>query len=244
MRLAAVLCFVLLPLAAGAAGVDNALYARLLAAHNHDGLVDYQGLLQDRAGLSRYLDQLAAVDPHALDSDEAKAFYVNLYNAATLELILRHYPVESIKDIGTWFTSPWEIEFVRLDGERVSLDHIEHDILRPRFGDPRIHFAVNCASMSCPPLFGEPFEGERIDRQLDLATRRFINDSGQNRLQGNTLLVSRLFDWYQEDWGGEEEVAGFVVRYAEGQFRRELQARRDNLELEYADYDWSLNEVP
>ena len=170
--------------------VDHGLYGELLKAHVKDGVVDYQGFKNDEAQLDRYLEMLAATHTKTLSSDEQFAFYINAYNAWTIKLILSDYPgIKSIKDLGSFFSSPWKKEIAHLDGKKVSLDYIEHDILRPRFKDPRIHFAVNCASKSCPPLLWEPYRGDILDRQLTTVTERFINDPQRNRLQGETLYV-------------------------------------------------------
>ncbi|WP_029894683.1 DUF547 domain-containing protein [Desulfohalovibrio reitneri] len=236
-------CLLCLPLSAEG-GVDNSLYADLLAEHvTADGLVDYQGLRADQAKLANYLDVLARTEPDVLPRLERKAFFINTYNAWTLKLILDHWPVDSIKDIGGWFGSPWDIEFIPLDENQVSLDHIEHDILRPEFNDPRIHFAVNCASMGCPKLMDEPFSAGRLDEQLDRRTWATINDPDYVRLEGGTLYVSEIFDWFQEDWGGEDEVALFVKRFADKGLASRIGAVGNDLELKYIDYDWSLNDA-
>jgi hypothetical protein len=121
----------------------------------------------------------------------------------------------------------------------VTLDHIEHDILRPRFKDPRVHFAINCASKGCPPLLGQPFTADRLDQQLDFAARRFINDTRFNRLEDNTLYVSRIFKWFGEDF--DHDIIGFFRRYAEGSLKSRLDAVKSGIDVSYLDYDWSLN---
>ena len=135
------------------ADVDNRIYAELLQRYVKDGIVDYRGFKSDEAQLDRYLEILAQVDPQALPSDERFAFYVNAYNAWTIKLILTHYPgIRSIKEAGSLLRSPWKKPLARINGEVLTLDEIEHEILRPRFRDPRVHVAVNCASKGCPPL--------------------------------------------------------------------------------------------
>lgn len=231
----------LLTTSAGAA-VDNSLYATLLGRYVHNGRVDYQGLQKDEAVLDDYLDVLAAVDPNALSRKERFAFYINAYNAWTIKLILSRYPdIRSIKDLGGLFSSPWKKEIARIDGRVLTLDQIEHDILRKQFKDPRIHFAVNCASKGCPPLLGEPFVGERLDRQLDRAATGFINNPRYNRLEGDTLMVSKIFDWFAEDFN--DDVIGFFLLYAEPTLRQQLKANRSRIGIEYLDYDWSLNGI-
>ncbi|MFZ7124594.1 MAG: DUF547 domain-containing protein [Desulfobacterales bacterium] len=226
--------------AAAAAEVDHSAFGSLLREHLHGSLADYDGFKRDEALLDTYLDHLAAVEVGQLPANEQFAFYVNAYNAWTIKLILTGWPgVESIKELGSLFRSPWKKNFVRLRSGMVSLDHIEHEILRPRFQDPRVHFAVNCASIGCPPLYPEPFTAERLDAQLDDATRSFINDPGYNRLENGTLFVSSIFKWYAEDFEGG--VLPFFLKYADGPLREALEARKESIVIDYLDYDWSLN---
>ena len=230
---------VLLPKVAAAAHAYQ-VFGELLTQYNQDGRVDYAGLKQEEARLDRYLESLARVDPGALTRNDRFAFYVNAYNAWTIKLILSGYPgVESIKDLGSLLKSPWKRKFVKINGATVSLDHIEHDILRPEFKDPRVHFAVNCASRGCPPLYGEPFAGDKLDAQLDAVTGRFINDPRYNRLEENTLYVSRIFKWFGEDFN--DDIIGFFERYASPALKAAITARRPALDIRYLDYDWSLN---
>ena len=228
--------------AATASTVNHDTYAVLLDRHLNRGLVDYKGLQQDEGLLDQYLTALAAVSPDSLSSDERLAFYINAYNAWTLKLILSRYPdIESIKDLGTLFSSPWKKKIARIGGETLSLGYIEHEILRKEFKEPRIHFAINCASMSCPPLQAQPYTGEGIDAQLNKATSAFVNDASANRLEGETLRVSKIFDWLSEDFNGD--VLSFFVRYAEDPLRSELVEKRERIKIAFNRYDWSLNAV-
>ena len=230
------------PVAFAAAGGDNSLYADLLTRHVRDGRVDYRGVQQDEVLLDRYLKSLAAVDPQALSPDERFAFYVNAYNAWTIKLILSRYPeIDSIKDLGTLFSSPWKKKIASIQGDLLTLDQIEHDILRKAFKDPRVHFAVNCASKGCPPLLPEPYTGSRLDAQLDQVARAFINDPQYNRLEGDVLWVSRIFDWFAEDFG--DDIIGYFLNYAEAPLRDELIKNRERIRVRHLDYDWSLNDV-
>ena len=219
---------------------DHHILDDLLRQYNHQGQVDYAGLKQEEAQLDAYLDALAEIDPLSLAGDEQYAFYINAYNAWTIKLILKEYPdVASIKDYGSLFKSPWKKKFVNIKGEIVTLDHIEHDILRPQFRDPRVHFAINCAAKSCPPLYREAFEGKRLHAQLDDAARRFVNDGRFNRLEGNTLYVSSIFKWFKEDFNGD--IVGFFEEYALPELKEAISANRQHLKVKYLDYDWSLN---
>jgi len=221
--------------------VDNSLYAELLQKYVQDGGVDYKGLKTEEQKLDQYLDILNKTNPENLSRDERLAFYINAYNAYTLKLILEHYPVESIKDIGGFFSKPWSIEFAKVGGKTLTLDEIEHDIIRPRFQDARVHFAVNCASKSCPPLISEPYSGDKVDQQLEENTRAFLNDPQHTYLEGDTLWVSRIFKWFGGDFN--DDPLSFVLKFAEGEFKERLEARKDEIEVEYLDYDWSLNEA-
>jgi hypothetical protein len=224
------------------ATVDHSLYGELLHKYVKDGVVDYQGFKNEEAKLDEYLTVLENTNVKELSRNEQFAFYVNAYNAWTIKLILSAYPeIESIKDLGNIFKSPWEKEIARINGKVLTLDHIEHEILRGQFKDPRVHFAVNCASKSCPPLISEPYRGSTLNRQLDDATRAFINDPTSNYLKGNKLYVSRIFKWFSEDFN--DDVLGFFLRYAEGNFKKRLESQKNNLKIVYLSYDWSLNDA-
>ena len=222
--------------------VDNSLYGELLKNYVRDGKIDYAGFKAEEAKLDRYLKILENIDPAKLSRNEQFAFYANAYNAWTIKLILSGYPgVTSIKDLGSLLKSPWKKKIVRIDGKVISLDHVEHEILRPRYKDPRVHFAINCAAKSCPPLRPEPFSGYILDRQLDDSTRSFINDPQSFRLEGNDLYVSRIFKWFSEDFN--EDVFGFFLKYTTGNLKKELKAKSDRINVKYLQYDWSLNEM-
>ena len=127
----------------------------------------------------------------------------------------------------------------RIDGDVITLDDIEHNILRPRFKDPRVHFAINCASLSCPSLASEPYVGSTLDRQLDDATRGFINNPKRNYFEGNTLYVSQIFKWFKEDFN--EDIVGFFIKYADEGLKKELEIKKQAIKISYLRYDWSLN---
>ncbi len=228
------------PDAAAADAVDHAVFGGLLGKHVRNGFVDYAGFKADEARLDQYLSTLEKVDPESLARNEQFAFYINAYNAWTIKLILTGYPgLKSIKDLGSIFQSPWKKELVRLNGKTLTLDDIEHKILRPTFKDPRVHFAINCAAKSCPPLVSEPFRGGTLDSQLDKATRAFVNAAGSYRLEGDTLWVSSIFKWFAEDFNADP--AAFYRKYAEGDLKKILEGKREHLKVKYLDYDWSLN---
>jgi hypothetical protein len=225
-----------------AEGVDNRLWGELLQRHVKGGAVDYSGIQKEENTLDRYLEILAAVKPNALDDKERMAFYINLYNAWTVKLILGKYPdVKSIKELGTLFASPWKKKIVRVDGKVITLDDVEHNILRPVFKDPRVHFAVNCASKGCPPLRPEPYSGGTLDAQLDDASISFLNDPERNRLEGNVLHVSKIFKWFKGDF--TEGVPAFFRKYAKGDLLRMLTEKKGDIKVKHLDYDWSLNDL-
>ena len=220
--------------------VDNGLFGELLRDHVENGVVDYQGFKNEGAKLDQYLKILEKVDTNRLSRNEQFAFYVNAYNAWTIKLILSGYPgIKSIKDLGSAFRSPWKKKISYIDGDILTLDNIEHDILRPRFKDPRVHFVVNCASKGCPPLRSEPYEGRVLDQQLDEMTSAFINQPEMNRLEGPNLYVSSIFKWFSKDFN--KDVIGFFLKYADGDLKKGLEANKERIKIKYLDYDWSLN---
>jgi hypothetical protein len=220
--------------------VDNSLYAELLSDYVNQGIVDYQGFKKEEKKLDAYLDVLAAVDPEKLSRHNRFAFYINAYNAWTIKLILTGYPgVKSIKDLGSIFSSSWKKKICRINGKMLSLDEIEHDILRPTFKDPRVHFAVNCASKGCPKLISTPYEGDILESQLNEAARAFINNPEKNYLKDNTLYVSSIFKWFAEDF--DHDIPAFLKKYADDELKRQLSEKSGDINVKYLDYDWSLN---
>lgn len=246
LNLSLILLFVtVIGSAPGIAGVtvDNSIYAELLSKYVHNGAVDYDALKKEEPRLEQYLKQLEGVDPQELSREEQFALYINAYNAWTIKLILGGYPgLDSIKDLGSIFKSPWKKKIVRINGEILTLDNIEHDILRPRFKDPRVHFAINCAAYSCPPLRSEPFQGSRLDEQLDDSTREFVNNPGRTYFKDNTLYVSKIFKWFSEDFNDDPYT--FVSRYATGPLKKDIETSGSKGNIKYLHYDWSLNNKP
>ncbi|WP_022662704.1 DUF547 domain-containing protein [Paucidesulfovibrio longus] len=208
------------------------------------GLVDYATLAGETARLDAFLALLASARPEEMSAEQSLAFHIDLYNAATLHLILTRYPdLKSIKDIGSWFESPWSIEFVNYAGRKVSLDYIEHEVLRRRFADPRIHFALNCSAVSCPPLRAELYAPDRVDGQLDDAARAFVNDPDAVFVRDGELFLSRIFRWYAEDFAQGAEA--FVRGLAGPELLRAMDQASEGgtLRLRYLPYDWSLNDL-
>ena len=220
--------------------VDHGIYATLLEKYVKQGQVDYRGFKTDEAKLDQYLKVLEKTDSDKLSPNDQFAFYINAYNAWTIKLILSGYPgVKSIKALGSILKSPWKKKICRIDGDVITLDDIEHGILRPRFKDPRVHFAINCAALSCPPLISEPYQGSTLDRQLDNSAQNFISNPQRNYLKGNTLYVSKIFKWFARDFNNDS--IGFFLKNAKKELKKELETQRGRIRIKYLRYDWSLN---
>jgi len=190
-----------------------------------------------------YLEVIDSTNPSALSNSDRLALYINAYNAYTVKLILDNFkdgkPVSSIKSLGGFFSGPWKISFCRIGGEIYTLDNIEHDIIRPLFREPRIHFAINCAAKSCPPLISIAYEGDTLEEQLDKNAVAFVNNKKFNRLDGSTLYVSKIFKWFAEDFNND--ILRFVREHARGELKRTLESLGESVEIKYLQYDWSLN---
>lgn len=223
----------------------HAAFTTILSKHVKSELVDYASLKRNPAPLNAYLDTLAAVPESAFnkwDKTQQMAFLINLYNAATLKLIIDHYPIQSIKDIGSALKGPWKQQVVRLFGKIESLDHIEHDLLRPKYKDPRVHFAVNCASIGCPSLRAEAFQASKLDAQLDEQGRIFLRDTTKNRLDAEikTLYLSEIFYWFKADFTSKSgTVEKFASNYVTDADRKVIQ--QGGLTIKNTKYDWNLN---
>lgn len=219
-------------------------YGAFLAAHVRGGVVNYAGIKADMARLDATLERMAAENPEAMARPDRVALYINAYNLWTIRLIMDHWPgIASIKAAGGFLASPWKRAFVRLGGRTLSLDDIEHGILRRQYPDPRLHFVLNCASKSCPPLLSVPYRGEVLDAMLEQRSRACLNDPAGARVDGGRLRLIRIFDWYAEDFGGRDGQWGFVRRFAGPTLGAALDALTDRRPV-YDDYDWTLNDAP
>jgi Protein of unknown function, DUF547 len=254
----------LLPVRAQSFDQSHAAWTALLRKHvrllraGQATQVHYAGFAADRAALKAYLDSLSAVPAAAFTAwskAERQAFLTNAYNAFTVELILtRHPDLKSIKDLGSLLSSPWKPKWIALLGTKVSLDDIEHAMLRKRgdYDDPRVHFAVNCASIGCPALREEAFVAARLDAQLDEQTLRFMSDRTRNRYnaQRGRLELSKIFDWFGDDFRlghrGIASLPAFAARYADqladAPADRE-RIRAGGVDIAFLDYDWALNDA-
>ncbi|WP_405597520.1 MULTISPECIES: DUF547 domain-containing protein [unclassified Pseudoalteromonas] len=227
--------------------------------HNHSTEVDYAAIKREQAQLKTYLDSLTAVTQSEFDAWEKPkqlAFLINAYNAWTVELIVsnlasKEYPdLKSIKDLGSFFSSPWSKEFVPLLGKTRSLDEIEHDLIRGsgKYNDPRIHFAVNCASIGCPALREEAYTATDLESQLQEQTVRFLSDMTRNMAQENTLSVSSIFKWYGDDFEkgfrGANTLQQFFLQYPDALKlipAQQKALRNDDMKVKFLDYNWDLN---
>lgn len=216
-------------------------YASLLERYTSEGrkfgkelvLVDYGSLAQSEE-FAELVDAVRRFDVSRLSSREERlAFYINAYNILTIQLILDHRPVESIRDIGNFLRGPWDLVMLENADGRLTLDDIEHKIIRP-MGEARIHFAVNCASISCPDLRREPYTAEALEAQLEAQTRKFLGQQGKGiEVRDGTAHLSRLLDWYEEDFEDAGGVEKFVRKYAQVIDFKDIDADQD--------YDWRLN---
>lgn len=222
---------------------NHAQWDALLKKHvNQEGLVNYKGFIKDKQQLESYLKllQTKTPDPKSWNKEEQLAFWINAYNAYTVKLIIDNYPLKSIQELDSKVAAPtaksiWDHKFIPLLGKKMSLNMIEHDILRKEFNEPRIHFAINCASISCPVLLNEAFTASKLERQLDKQTNRFINDPSKNKLSAKSPKVSSIFNWFGDDFKKNESLIHFLNRYAKVKID-------PNATLTFLAYNWDLNE--
>lgn len=210
--------------------------------------VDYGRAKGEPSLLDAYLKDVEALSKsqyEALSGKEKLAFLINAYNALTVKWILMHYPIKSIKDTGSLFSSPWKKKFFKLFGEDQSLDGIEHGMIRHDFDEPRIHFAVVCASKGCPALKGEAYVAGKLEEQLESSANNFLKDSTRNRYNAseNKFYLSKIFDWYESDF---KKKFGSVQQFVAPRMATTpaQEKKMQEASLKFLDYDWSLNETP
>ncbi len=232
--------------------VDHGAWQELLDAHVRAddagvNLVNYAALSAsagDRAKLAGYLEYLQGFDPLALSRAEQMAYWINLYNALTVHVVLSEYPVDSIKEIHEGVvpnTGPWQDPHARVNGQDLSLDDIEHGILRPLWRDKRIHYAVNCAAYGCPHLLATAFTAANTESLLEQGARDYVNNArGVDFVDDDFIVISSIYDWYAEDFGNtEESVVAHLVDYADEDLAARLEGFEGSIDYEY---EWSLNE--
>lgn len=223
-------------------------------AESKTSAVDYKGFKKDYHLLNAYLISLSSVTKETFSKwsrDEQLAFLINAYNAFTIQLIIKNYPVKSIRDIRSGLKGPWKIKFITLLEDTINLDTIEHEKIRAKgvYDEPRIHFALVCASIGCPPLLNEAFTPEKLEIQLENNVKRFLSDQGKNRYhsQTQTLEVSSIFKWFGSDFDIKyTSLNSFFAAYANvlTPHRHEQEKiKKNQIAISYLDYDWNLNDI-
>ena len=258
MRALISICFIgmiLLQPSSVRADESHRLLSEVLSQHVHDGLVDYPLLCRDER-LPRYLNQLQNTDPEQInDQRELLALWINAYNASTLQIICEHYPIKSINQLhlgglilGSLIkTTVWDRKLVEINHQKLSLNHIEHQIIRKRFQEPRVHFALVCGAFSCPPLRSEAYEGEKLEEQLKDQARTFLTDTTRNVFDAEKkeAEMSEIFDWYAKDFGeSDEKILLFAAQYLPKEISNALTSAPWDWKLKFKKYTWKLNNVP
>ncbi|ARV06496.1 hypothetical protein BTO04_07190 [Polaribacter sp. SA4-10] len=215
---------------------QTSIFNSLLEKHvSKDGIVDYISFKNDEAKLDSYISYLEKTAPASSWSEnKQKAFWINAYNAYTIKIILENYPLKSIMDIKKEGKSAWKIPFAKVGGETYTLDHIEHEILREKLFDPKIHVGVNCASGSCPKLGNKAFTEENIETELTRLMKEFINDASRNKISTSKVQVSSIFDWFKDDFTKNGSVIDFLNTYSDTEISSKAK-------ISYLKYNWTLN---
>lgn len=214
---------------------QTSIFNELLQKHvDTKGNVDYKGLKSDEGKLDTFLTYLSETNPISWSSNKQKAFWINAYNAYTLKVILENYPVKSIMEIKKKGKTAWKIPFAKVAGKTYTLDYIEHDILRKKLFDPRIHVGVNCASGSCPKLHNKAFTEGNINSELEKLMKAFINDSTKNKLDKKKIQISEIFNWFKSDFTKKGSAIDYINKYSNIEINQ-------NAKISYLKYDWSLN---
>lgn len=228
--------------------VDHSVFGNLLSKYlddNHPSGInrfDYNGVTSaDMKKMENYLEYMSGIKVTSLNKNEQMAFWINLYNAVTVKVILDNYPLDSIKDISSEFLlqGPWKLKLITVEGYELTLNQIEHEILRPIWKDKRIHSVVNCASLGCPNLQDIPFTGENLEEMLEKGTTEYISHLRGVNIDGKTLRLSGIYKWYDDDFGTKQNLLDHLAEYSTG-IRREV-LRNWKGSVKY-DYDWNLNE--
>lgn len=234
-------------------GDSHKLFTEILSEYVKNGLVNYKTLCKDQR-LGQYIKRLANTNPDTMASKEAQlAFWINAYNAYTLKVICDNYPVKSINDlhfgglvIGTVLKKTiWDADFVIINKKKLTLNTIEHKIIRPGFKDARIHFALVCAAMSCPELRAEAYEGQKLDEQLNDQARKFLTNPKDNSFDKDKKVayLSKIIDWYDKDFGDNDtEILLYLTQFLPAVIADDIKANPNAWKIKHNSYDWSLNE--
>lgn len=231
----------LAPATAVAADVDHSAFDALLKAHVKGQQVDYAGLSKKKDALAAYLEVVGKTDPASLPSKDAQlAFWINAYNAHTIAAVLAHWPgitsVSSIQPDFGFFKTKDKL----VGGKKYALNDIENEVIRPTFNDPRIHAALNCASVSCPPLLGAAFTTATLHKQLDEVMGAFVNDGKRNEITASGAKLSQIFNWYGKDFEPAGGPQKYMAKYLEGEKKAWLEAAKS---VQFLAYDWNLNKT-
>jgi hypothetical protein len=211
------------------AQIDYTEYNKLLKGHvSAKGVVDYKGLKLKSKAIDNILINWSKLKLSSLPKNDQLAYYINVYNLSTINLIIKNYPLKSIQAIQKG--KPWDFTFINIEGKNYTLNQIENNIVRPIYKDARIHFALNCGAISCPPLHNEAFTGSNLNAKLDLLTKTFINNKEANSVSNTEIKVSKLFDWYKDDFG---DLTKFLSKY--------ITVPNPKLKPVYNEYNWALN---
>lgn len=218
--------------------INHQNWSNLLKKYvDEKGKVNYDGFIKDSTELSAYLDLVSHNPPNKNWTEQTQlSYWINAYNAFTIKLIIDNYPLKSIKEIGgglPMINSPWDIKFFKIGNVPFDLNTIEHEILRKKFDEPRIHFAINCASSSCPKLRNEAYSEQKLESQLEDQADDFINNSRKNSINELETKVSKIFDWFKSDFTRNTDLVSFISRY-------NASINAEN-KVEYLEYNWNLN---
>ncbi|GJM35748.1 MAG: hypothetical protein DHS20C18_47490 [Saprospiraceae bacterium] len=212
-------------------GISHMAWNKMLQQNvSASGKVNYKAFKSNIAGLNAYLDLLAKNPVQSTWSrSEQMAYWINAYNAFTVKLIIDNYPLNSITDL--YGGKPWDVSWIKLGDKTYSLNQIENDILRPKYKDARIHFAVNCAAKSCPPLLNKAWTADNLNATLDSQAKKFINNSNYNQISTSEVSISKIFDWYSSDFGN---IVDYLNQFSTTKINTDAK-------VNYKEYDWALN---
>jgi len=227
---------------ADASPITHEAFTSLLQKHvDENGNVNYKGFQEDQKAFTQYLKKLSNHPPNDTWSREEKlAYWINAYNAFTVKLIVDHYPLESIQDLHPTIKIPtvstvWHKKFFKIGGVETSLNEIEHEILRKKFDEPRIHFAINCASVSCAPLRSKAYTAANLDQELTTQAQNFLSDASKNNISKDRVVLSKIFRWFKGDFSENGSLIEYINQYTKTNIHPDA-------EIEYMEYNWSLNE--
>ena len=221
--------------------ITHEIWNTLTKTHvSESGQVNYKGFQKDSVTLNKYIDLLSQNHPNKKNwsKNEQLAYWINAYNAFTVKLIIDNYPTKSIKDVKggvPFINSVWDIKFIEIEGATYDLNNIEHGIVRKQFDDPRIHAALNCASISCPKLRNEAFTPERLESQMEDQMKYFINNPVKNKITSDDIQLSKLMKWYKGDFTKKGKLIDYLNKYSEVKINKDAK-------ISHLDYDWNLNE--